>query len=258
MNLSARSVIVTGAGRGVGEAIALKACQAGAHVTAVDVHADNLSSVVGKAKAAGFSVHGVVADVSTVAGNVAAVAAAEARFGPLKAFVANAAIIRFADLLSTTEDDWDAIHRTNLKGVYLGIQSAIPALRRSGGGSIVVVSSILGFVGDPLLSAYGASKGGLRALCRSVAAGYARDNIRCNTICPGDVETDMMRLQLSFEKEPDQARARLLAQYPLGRFASPADVANAVLFLVSDEANYITGTDLVIDGGFLAKCYPEM
>jgi NAD(P)-dependent dehydrogenase (short-subunit alcohol dehydrogenase family) len=196
-----------------------------------------------------------IADISTAEGNARAVAAAEARFGPLNTFIANAAIIRFADTLTTTEEDWDAIHRVNLKGAYLGIQAALPSLRRSAGGSLILVASVLGVVGDPLLSAYGATKGGLRALCRSIAVAHGAENIRCNTICPGDVETDMMRAQFALEKDPVAARERILAHYALRRFAAPQDVANAAIFLSSDQASYITGIDLIVDGGLLAKCY---
>ena len=255
MKLKGQSLLVTGAARGVGEAVAYQAAKEGARVTAVDVESAGLDALAKKAELAGFEVQPVIADISTAEGNARAVACAEARFGALNSFVANAAVIRFADPLTTTEDDWDAIHRVNLKGVHLGIQAAIPSLRRSGGGSLILIASVLSVVGDPLLAAYGAAKGGLRALSRSVAVAYGSENIRCNTICPGDVETDMMRRQFELEKDPRAARKRTLAHYPLQRFASCQDVANAVIFLASDQANYITGTDVVVDGGLLAKCY---
>lgn len=255
MTLGGQSLLVTGAARGVGEAIALSAARAGARVTAVDRDAERLEGLLLAAQRGGLALQTINADVGTAEGNARAVAAAEAQFGPLNTFVANAAIIRFADPLATAEEDWDAIHSVNLKGVYLGIQAAIPSLRRSGGGSLILVASILGVVGDPLLSAYGATKGGLRALCRSIAVAYGAENIRCNTICPGDVETDMMRTQLALEAEPTVARNRLLAHYPLLRFATAQDIANAAAFLSSDQAAYITGTDLIVDGGLLAKCY---
>jgi NAD(P)-dependent dehydrogenase (short-subunit alcohol dehydrogenase family) len=253
--LKTQSMLVTGAARGVGEAIALSAAREGTQVTAVDINADGLKALREKARLEGFDIQVVTADVSEAKGNEVAVKAAEERFGPLTAFIANAAVIRFATPLATVESDWDAIQSTNLKGVYLGVQAAVPSLRRSSGGSIVLIASILGIVGDPLLSAYGAAKGALRALCRSLAVAHAAEQIRCNTVCPGDVETDMMRAQLALDKSPEEARAAMLSHYPLGRLASPQDVANAVLFLASPKASYITGTDLVIDGGLLARCY---
>jgi NAD(P)-dependent dehydrogenase (short-subunit alcohol dehydrogenase family) len=255
MRLKGQSVLVTGAARGVGEAIALTAGREGAGVTAVDVNEEGLDALLAKAKGGGLALRTVVADISTDEGNTKVVSAAETHFGPLNTFIANAAIIRFADTLATTEEDWDAIHGVNLKGAYLGIRAALPSLRRAGGGSIILLSSVLGVVGDPLLPAYGASKGGLRAMCRSIAAAHGAENIRCNTICPGDIETDMMRAQLEREKDQEAAREWMLSHYPLRRFASPQDVAYAAIFLASDQASYITGTDLFVDGGLLAKCY---
>jgi NAD(P)-dependent dehydrogenase (short-subunit alcohol dehydrogenase family) len=255
MRLKDQSVLVTGAARGIGEAIALAAAKEGARVTAVDLHADALDALLAKAKLSDLALQTVIADISTADGNAKAVSAAETRFGPLNAFVANAAIIRFADPLKTTEGDWDAIHRVNLKGVHLGIQAAVPSLRGAGGGTLILIASVLAKVGNPLLPAYGAAKGGLRALCRSVAVAYGSENIRCNTICPGDVETDMMRAQFALEADLAASRSRTLAHYPLQRFAFPQDVANAAIFLASEQASYITGTDLVVDGGLLAKCY---
>jgi NAD(P)-dependent dehydrogenase (short-subunit alcohol dehydrogenase family) len=255
MRLKGQSILVTGAARGVGAAIALAASREGAGVTAVDVNEEGLEALLAKAKSSALVLQTLVSDISTADGNAKAVSAAETRFGPLNTFIANAAVIRFADTLSTTEENWDTLHRVNLKGAYLGIQAALPSLRRSRGGSLILVASVLGMVGDPLLSAYGAAKGGLRALCRSMAVAHGAENIRCNTICPGDVETDMMRAQFALEADPVSARERTLSHYPLDRFATPQDVANAAIFLASDEANYITGTDLIVDGGLLSKCY---
>jgi NAD(P)-dependent dehydrogenase (short-subunit alcohol dehydrogenase family) len=255
MLLRGQSLLVTGAARGVGEAIACSAAREGARVTAVDNNADGLDGLKLRANTENLEIQTVVADISTREGNEHAVLCAVQAFGCINTFVANAAVIRFADLLATSEEDWEWIHRVNLKGVHLGTQAVIPSLRRAGGGSIVFLASVLGFIGDPLLAAYGATKGALRALCRSIAVGYAADRIRCNTICPGDIETAMLRMQLKREKDPEAARAQLLVHYPLGRLALPDDVANAAIFLASDRASYITGTDLIVDGGLLAKCY---
>ena len=185
MRVSGQSLIVTGAARGIGAAIAGCAAREGARVTAVDRDAVGLESLAKSADVERLALQTVVADVATADGNAQAVAAAENRFGPVNTFIANAAIIRFLEPLVTTEEDWDAIHRVNLKGAHLGVQASIPSLRRAGGGSIVLIASVLAVVGDPLLSAYGAAKGGLRALCRSIAVAYGAENIRCNTICPG-------------------------------------------------------------------------
>jgi NAD(P)-dependent dehydrogenase (short-subunit alcohol dehydrogenase family) len=255
VKLASQSLLVTGAARGVGEAIAIGAVGQGACVTAVDLDAVGLGVLSDKARAQNWQLQTIVADVASSEDNIRAVACAESRFGPLNTFIANAAIIRFADTLTTTEEDWDAIHRVNLKAVHLGVRAALPSLRRAGGGSLILLASVLGVVGDPLLPAYGATKGGLRAMCRSIAVAYGAENIRCNTICPGDVETEMMLAQLALEKDPKAAREQMLSHYPLRRFALPQDVANAAIFLASDNASYITGTDLFVDGGLLARCY---
>jgi len=255
MLLTRQSLLVTGAARGAGEAIAWGAASEGARITAVDQDEAGLKILAERASGTGLVLQPVVADVSTPEGNARAVAIAEAAFGPLDTFVANAAIIRFGDTLSTSEEIWDAIQNVNLRGVHLGVKAALPSLRRAGGGSIVLIASVLGLVGDPLLPAYGAAKGGLRAMCRSIAVAYGADKIRCNTVCPGDIETPMMQEQLSLAPDPESARAQMLAHYPLKRFASPVDVANAVIFLASDRASYVTGTDLIVDGGLLASCY---
>jgi NAD(P)-dependent dehydrogenase (short-subunit alcohol dehydrogenase family) len=255
MLLKGHSLLVTGAARGVGEAIAYSAACEGAQVTAVDKDSDGLRRLSETATQKRLHIQTITADISKAAENARIVSAAESAFGPINTLIANAAIIRFGDALSTTEDDWDSIHNVNLKGVHFGIQAALPSLRRAGGGSIVLLASVLGIVGDPILTAYGATKGGLRAMCRSVAVAYGGEGIRCNTVCPGDIETEMMRAQIAREPDPAATRASMLSHYPLKRFASPADVANAVIFLASDRASYITGTDLVIDGGLLASCY---
>lgn len=255
MRVSGQSLIVTGAARGIGAAIAGCAAREGARVTAVDRDAVGLESLAKSADVERLALQTVVADVATADGNAQAVAAAENRFGPVNTFIANAAIIRFLEPLVTTEEDWDAIHRVNLKGAHLGVQASIPSLRRAGGGSIVLIASVLAVVGDPLLSAYGAAKGGLRALCRSIAVAYGAENIRCNTICPGNVQTDMMREQFALQGDSAAVREETLAHYPLRRFATPQDIAHAAMFLASDQASYITGTDLFVDGGLLAKCY---
>jgi NAD(P)-dependent dehydrogenase (short-subunit alcohol dehydrogenase family) len=139
--------------------------------------------------------------------------------------------------------------------VGYGIQAALPALRAAGGGSIVITASLLGIVGDPDLPVYGAMKGGVRAMCRSLATAYGPEQIRVNTICPGDVDTLLLRDFFAFQSDGLASRERLLERYPLGRFASPSDIAHAALFLASDDSQYITGTDLVVDGGLLARIY---
>jgi len=136
--------------------------------------------------------------------------------------------------------------------VGLGIKWSLPELARRGG-SVIMTASLLGLVGDPDMPAYGAMKGGLLAMCRSLAAAHGPENIRFNTICPGDVETPM--LADFFDHQPAGTRERILEHYPLRRFPQPEDIANLVAFLASDDAAYLTGIDIPIDGGLLAQFY---
>lgn len=227
----------------------------GASIVAVDIKEEPLVSLVTEICDAGLNAVAVVADVATEAGNKRAVETASSRYGGLDIFHANAAVIRFSDIVQTTESTWDEIHRVNLKGAYLGCQAAIPALISRGGGSLILTASVLGLVGDPELSAYGATKGGLRALCRSLAVAYGPQQIRCNTICPGDVETPMLTHFLDAQPDPAAALKKMTDAYPLRRLATPEDVASVALFLASDDSGNITGIDLITDGGLLAKCY---
>jgi NAD(P)-dependent dehydrogenase (short-subunit alcohol dehydrogenase family) len=214
-----------------------------------------LQEMCAKISARSGRVTALAVDISGLKSNESAVEQAASRYGGLDCFVANAAIQRFGKLADTSSDVWDEVQGVNLKGPYLGCRAAIPELIRRGGGSLILIASVLGIVGDENMAAYGAAKGGLRALCRSAAVAYGPHRIRCNTICPGDVRTVLFEEYIQRAADPEAELARLLAVYPLGRLAAPSDVANAAVFLASDDASYITGTDLVIDGGLLAKVY---
>ena len=255
MRLRGKVAIVTGAARGVGRAAVWRMAKEGACIVAVDILENELGGTVSEICAQGYEVRALVADVSSRDGNQRAVQSAVEAYGGLDIFHANAAIIRFSDVVSTSETDWDDIHRINLRGIYLGCQAAIPAMVERGGGSLIFTASVLGMVGDPELAAYGAAKGGMRALCRSIAIAHGPVGIRCNTICPGDIQTPMFESFLANQPDPVAARKKVVDCYALRRVATPEDVANAVLFLASDESRGITGTDIVVDCGLLAKCY---
>ena len=255
MRLAAKVAIVTGAGRGIGEATARRFAEEGAAVACVDIDAAAAASTADAIEQAGGRALPVAADVSTLGGNRATVEETVATFGGLDILHANAAIQFMGHLEATPELEWDRLHATNLRGVYLGIQQALPHLRERGGGAVIITASLLGIVGDPDLPAYGAMKGGLRALCRSLAAAHGPENIRVNTICPGDVETPLLAQFFAYQPDPIAARREVTERYPLRRFATPADIANVALFLASDEASYLTGIDVVVDGGLLARIY---
>jgi len=255
MRLEGKVTLVTGSGRGIGEATALRFAEEGAAVTCVDIDGRTATATATAIEAAGGSALAIAADVSTPDGNRRMIEATVDRFGGLDAFHANAAVQFLGLLEQTPAAEWDRMHETNLRGVFLGVQHALPQLRERGGGSIIITASVLGIVGDQDLPAYGAMKGGLRALCRATAAAHGPENIRCNTICPGDVDTAMNVEFFDHQPDPEASRRELTDRYPLRRFASPRDVANVAAFLASDEASYLSGIDIIVDGGLLARIY---
>lgn len=255
MRLEGKVAVVTGAARGIGAAVAARFAQEGAAVVCADVLEDELLETVAAITATGGTCRALVADVAAGEDNERLVGEAMLRFGRLDVFHANAAVQVMGGLGETDPADWDRMHAVNVRGVAHGIRFAVPAMVESGGGSIIITASLLGIVGDPDLPFYGATKGALRSLCRAVAAAHGPDGVRCNTICPGDVETELLKDFFEFQPDPVESRRRITERYPLRRFATPLDVANAALFLAGDESAYVTGTDLTVDGGLLARIY---
>jgi NAD(P)-dependent dehydrogenase (short-subunit alcohol dehydrogenase family) len=194
------------------------------------------------------------ADVAREADVERLVAEAVETFGRLDVMVNNAAVQIEAELTGTTEAQLDRILAVNLKGVFFGCKHAVRAMRPAGG-VIVNIASILALVGDGLLGAYCAAKGGVLALTRATAVAYGASGIRCNALCPGDIDTPMLQQFLDATDDPAATRARISAHYPLGRVAQPEEVARAVVFLAGDDSTFMTGQPLVLDGGLLATCY---
>ena len=171
------------------------------------------------------------------------------KFGRLDVLVNNAGIYQRATVDETTADDWDNLMNVNARGVFLGTRAAIPVMKHNGSGSIINISSIAGLVGSMTQAAYNASKGAVRLLTKATAIQYAKDGIRANSIHPGLMETDMLTQVLPSTND----REHRLEITPIPRFGTPADVAYGVVFLASDESSYVTGTELVIDGGLTAQ-----
>ena len=189
-------------------------------------------------------------DVTSEADWRAAVATAEARYGKLDILVNNAGILIRKSIEDTSVEEWDRIMAINAKGVFLGTKQAIPAMRRAGGGSIVNISSTAGLVGSLDGSpSYTATKGAVRLFTKATAIQHAKENIRCNSVHPGPIDTVMIQDTLS-----DPARLeRRMSRLPLGRIGTTEDIAYGVLYLASDEASFVTGAELVIDGGTTAE-----
>lgn len=251
MRLKDKVALITGAGNGIGRETALLFAVEGATVVAVDLDETALDEVVTGIKASGGKAIGVGADVSSATGCEIMVSAAENEFGRLDILFNNAGIMMSedGDAVNTDEDVWDRTMAVNAKGVYLGCKYGIPAMLRSGGGSIINTASFVAIVGaaTPQL-AYTASKGAVLALTRELAVVHAREGIRVNALCPGPLRTELLMSFLDTEEK----RQRRLVHVPMGRFGEAKEMADAVLFLASDESSYITGTEFLVDGGLTA------
>jgi NAD(P)-dependent dehydrogenase (short-subunit alcohol dehydrogenase family) len=257
MRLKDKVALITGAGSGIGREAALLFAGEGASVVAVDVAEAAGGETVSRIEAAGGKASFVRADVSKAGEVRAMVEAAERTYGRLNVLFNNAGIFPAADgsVVDTEEETWDLVMRVNLKGVFLGCKYGIPALLRSGGGSVVNTASFVALMGSATPQiAYTASKGGVLALTRETAVEFARRGIRVNALCPGPVDTPLMADLLS---DPAR-RARRMVHIPTGRLARASEVAAAALFLASDESSYVNGAALVVDGGIsVAYTTPE-
>ena len=249
--LAGRSALITGAAGGIGRETALLFAGQGALVTCADLDGDGAEAVASEVTARGGDAIGVQADVSSAADTEAMVAAAEDAFGALHVLFNNAGIMHAddGDALSTEEDVWDLTMQVNLKGVWLGCRAGLPALRRAGGGSIINTASFVAIVGAATPQvAYTASKGGVLALTRELAVIHAREGIRVNALCPGPLHTELLMKVLDTEAK----RQRRLVHVPMARFGEAAEIAQAALWLASDESSFTTGADFVVDGGLTA------
>lgn len=247
--LDGRSVVVTGVGSGLGRAIAQEFAAEGAFVLGCDIDDDAGRATMA---ASGYYHH---ADVAIEGDVEALVQAAVARWGRLDVIVNNAAINVEAELAETTEALLDRVLAVNLKGVFFGCKHAVRAMKPAGGGVIVNIASILALVGDGVYAAYCAAKGGVLGITRATAARYGVDGIRCNAICPGDIDTPMLRTFFETCEDPIAARHGMADEYPLRRIADPREIARSALFLASDDSSFMTGQPLVVDGGLTADCY---
>lgn len=253
--LAGKVAVVTGAAGGIGRAVSREMAAQGARVLLCDVAAGPLADAVAEFAASGLDVAGCVTDVRTRAGNQRLVEEALRRFGRIDVFHANAGIAPFEDLLQASEDSIATTIDVNLEGPIHGCAAVLPVMCAQRSGVILLTASVAAFVGDPAVPVYGATKGGLTALCKSLAVRHGPDGVRCVTLCPGDVRTPMLEAYLQREDDPEAARRAMIEHYPLRRLAEPEDIARLAAFLASDAAGWITGTDVVIDGGLSARCY---
>jgi len=252
--LKDKVAVVTGAAMGLGRAIATRMAEEGAAVAVLDLQSEDARMLAAELSGRGLRAHGWTCDVSREDDVKAALNGAAAHFGRLDILANNAGVSgvdKPTDQIS--EAEWDWVQAVNVKGVFFGVKHAVPLMRLTGGGSIINLSSIYGLVGGPDVPPYHASKGAVRLMTKTDALLYAADRIRVNSIHPGFIWTPMVEQHLARQADPEAAREAASALHPLGHMGEPDDVAWSAVYLASDEAKFVTGSELVIDGGYTAR-----
>jgi NAD(P)-dependent dehydrogenase (short-subunit alcohol dehydrogenase family) len=243
--------IVTGGAMGIGAATATKLCELGAAVAVLDRDAQSGEATVQGLTKAGYKASFHSCDVSRESSVKEAIGEAVERHGGLHVLVSNAGIQRYGGVVDTSSKVWDEVFDVHVKGCFYGTKFAIPAMIKSGGGSIVIVASTQSFTAIVNSTAYVAAKHALLGMTRSIALDYARQNIRVNCVCPGTIDTPLLRQAAAAAVSPQEVIDTCSRMHAMGRIGESEEVANAIAFLASDWASFITGTSLVVDGGLL-------
>jgi NAD(P)-dependent dehydrogenase (short-subunit alcohol dehydrogenase family) len=262
MRLKEKAALITGAASGIGRATALLFGQEGAKVMCADVNGEGAERIARQIADTGGEAASVQVDVAREAEVQRMVRDTVERWGRIDILYNNAGIGTGGPVTQVSEEEWDRLIDINLKGVFLGCKHAIPEMLKTGGGAIVNTASDAGLRGSAWLSTYCASKGGVVLLTKSLAVEWAQQGIRVNCVCPGVIRTPILdpfikQAQEAFGTTPDATWERLAAVHPIGRVGEPEEVARAVLFLASDEASFITGVALPVDGGLEAGPPPQ-
>jgi NAD(P)-dependent dehydrogenase (short-subunit alcohol dehydrogenase family) len=253
MRFKGKVVIVSGAGSGIGRAVAELFAEEGGRVVILDIEkrgVDETSTSISRRKGEALPLVCDVTDEGDVSNGVAQVLR---HYRHIDVLCNNAGVELSKPLARTEEYEWDRVLAVNLKGMFLLSKHVVPHMISSGGGAIVNTSSISGLLGWPDSSAYCASKGGVIQLTREMAVEYGPCNIRVNCICPGTTVTPMIDRLLGLEDDPEGTSQSIRVMHPLGRFAQPEEIARAMLFLASEEASFVTGAVLPVDGGYTSK-----
>ena len=250
--MQGKSVVVSGAALGIGRATAVKFAQEGASLLVQDIQELPLLALRDGLQKAGARVEAVVGDVSRVEDCQAMVRTAVEAYGRVDVVVANAGIISLSDMLESTVDDWDKVMAIDGKGMFLTCKYAIEAMLKTGGGSIICLSSISGMAGQSRQATYGPAKFVATGLTKHLAVEWAGRGIRVNAVAPGTINTERVKAMAQEPGGPEYLEV-VKKGHPMGRLGEPEEVANAILFLASDEASFITGAILPVDGGYLAQ-----
>ncbi len=249
MRLANKVALITGGGTGIGRATAELFAQEGAKVAISGRRVEKLNEVVSHITSNGGEAIAVPGDVTNEIDVKSMVSQPITRWNRLDILICNAAVIDRAQTHESTLNNWDHVMNVNVRGVFLISKHVIPEMIRFGGGSIVIISSVSGLLGQSDAHSYSTSKGAILSLARSQASSYGSDNIRVNAICPALVETPMPHSRLKEGESWDERVTEWAKDYPLGRIGQPMDIAYGCLYLASDEAAWVSGTTLVIDGG---------
>jgi NAD(P)-dependent dehydrogenase (short-subunit alcohol dehydrogenase family) len=253
MRATGKRVIVTGAASGIGEAIAGAFASDGAQTALFDVNRDRGQTVEKALRARGHEARFFHVDVRVAEAVEKGVTEVARQFGGIDVLVNNAGVEIVGEIHALQEKDWDAVIDTNLKGIFLCSRSVIPHMIAAGRGAIVNIACVSGIIGFPGLGSLNASKGGVISLTRNLGIEYIKHNIRVNAIAPGATDTPMIRHFIDLQADPRAAEQELVAEYPIGRLARPEEIARVAMFLASDDASYMVGTTVVVDGGITAR-----
>jgi NAD(P)-dependent dehydrogenase (short-subunit alcohol dehydrogenase family) len=250
--LQAKSCVITGAALGIGRATAIRFAQEGARLVVTDIQEAPLNALAAELRGAGAEVEAVVGDVSAPEDARRMIGAAVDRYGRLDVLVANAGILPLGDVLESTVEDWERVMAVDGRGMWLTCKYAIESMLKTGGGSIVCLSSISGMEGQKRQSTYGPAKFVATGITKHLAIEWADRGIRVNAVAPGTIQTERVR-RLPEEPGGVEYLQAIEKMHPMGRIGEPSEVAAAILFLASDDASFVTGVVLPVDGGYLAQ-----
>ena len=250
--LEGKTALVTGAASGIGLQTSIRLAEEGARVMMTDI---NLEEGLQQAEKPGTNAAFLKLDITEEEEWISVLDETVKRFDRLDILVNSAGMVLIADVEQITLEDWRKVHAVNLDGTFLGCKHGVRVMKEFGAGSIINLSSVSGMIGGFNLAAYNSSKGAVRMLTKSVALHCARAGygIRCNSIHPTFIETPMLESMIRNSPDPEKARQPLVRQVPLRRIGKPDDVANMIVYLASDESTFVTGTEMVIDGGVIAQ-----